>query len=225
MAGKGINPTKTMTVDATSHLGTLTTKITEILGEYKKAPNEKNKLHVRKKLAGAVNEAMTFIAQAMHQGVFKSDPTGLMIAQSTFEDPVNEIAKEWLVKLQKANPNSEIGEANRLALQHAQATGIKKMILKTKHGVTIIWDGIKKGVMFVYGKVKQFFQWVWNKVVTFWNWLKEKFSSFIGKAKKEEKDLTEIDVSKLLEEGEESLATNYKEVNSDDTKIDIKAAA
>ena len=77
----------------------------------------------------------------------------------------------------------------------------------------------------MYGKVKQFFQWVWNKVVTFWNWLKEKFSSFIGKAKNEEKDLTEIDVSKLLEEGEESLATNYKEVNSDDTKIDIKAAA
>ena len=44
MAGKGINPTKTMTVDATSHLGTLTTKITEILGEYKK-PLMKKKIN------------------------------------------------------------------------------------------------------------------------------------------------------------------------------------
>ena len=50
-----------------------------------------------------------------------------MIAESTFEDPVNEIAKEWLAKLQKANPDDEIGAANRLALQHAEATGIQKI--------------------------------------------------------------------------------------------------
>lgn len=53
----------------------------------------------------------------------------------------------------------------------------------------------------------------------------EQLENLLNNIKKEEKDLTEIDVSKLLEEGEESLATNYKEVNSDDTKIDIKAAA
>ena len=45
---------------------------------------------------------------------------------------------------------------NRLALQHAEATGIQKLILMTKHGVQIIWDGIKRGVMFVYNKAVQF---------------------------------------------------------------------
>ncbi|WP_288980297.1 hypothetical protein [uncultured Flavobacterium sp.] len=213
MTHKGQSSVKTIKVDANVHLGTLTTKITECLGEYKKSPNEKNKQHNRKKLAAAVAEAMNFIAQAMHEGVFKNDPTGLMITDSTFEDPVNEIAKEWLAKLQKANPDDEIGAANRLALQHAEATGIQKLILMTKHGVQIIWDGIKRGVMFVYNKAVQFFKWVWNGIQSMWQWLKEKFTSFLGKAANDEPELKEIDMAKILQEGEESLTVNYGEKN------------
>lgn len=215
---------KNVKVDANVHLGTLTEKITEALGEHKKAPNQKNKTHTRKKLAAAVAETMNFIAYAMKENVFKADPTGLMIADSTFEDPVNEIAKEWLSKLQKGNPNDEIGAANRLALQHAEATGIKKLVLMTKHGVKIVWDGIKRGVMFVYKKVEQFFTWVWNGIKTFWNWLKEKFSFFVGKAANDEPDLKEIDMAKILEEGEESLNENYKgENNAKENPVPIAA--
>ena len=206
---------KAVKVDANSHLGKLTTNINAALKEHKAAKNDTNKAHTRKKLVVAVSETMNFVARGMKEGVFKADPTGLLIAQADFEDPVNEIAKEWLVKIQKANPNDEIGTANRLALQHAEATGIAKLWIMTKHGVKIVWDGIKKGVMFVYGKIKQFFSWVWDKVTTFWNWLKGKFVSFLGKAANDEDGaaLKEVNMQQILQEGEESLANNYKEPN------------
>lgn len=202
---------KSVKVDANAHLGRLTTNIREALKEHKAAKNETNKVHTRKKLAVAVGETMQFVSRGMKEGVFKADPTGLLIAQADFGDPVNEIAKEWLVKLQKANPNDEIGAANRLALQHAEASGLTKLWVMTKHGVQIVWDGIKGGVMFVYGKIKQFFSWVWDKVTSFWGWLKSKFASFVGKAANDEDGgkLKEINMEQLLAEGEESLANNY----------------
>lgn len=212
MSGKGQGGTKAVKVDANSHLGKLTTNINAALREYKGAKNDTNKKHTRQKLAVAVGETMQFVARGMKEGVFKADPTGLLIAQADFEDPVNEIAKEWLVKLQKANPDDEIGAANRLALQHAEASGIAKLWIMTKHGVKIVWDKIKGGVMFVYGKIKQFCKWVWDKVTSFWNWLKQKFAGFLGKAANDEEgaDLKGIDMQAILNEGEESLANNYK---------------
>lgn len=212
MSGKGQNGTKAVKVDANSHLGKLTTNINAALKEYKGAKNDTNKKHTRQKLAVAVGETMQFVARGMKEGVFKADPTGLLIGQADFEDPVNEIAKEWLVKLQKANPDDEIGAANRLALQHAEASGIAKLWITTKHGVKIVWDKIKGGVMFVYGKIKQFCKWVWDKVTSFWNWLKQKFAGFLGKAANDEEgaDLKGIDMQAILNEGEESLANNYK---------------
>lgn len=203
--------TKQVKVDANTHLGRLTSNIRAAVKEYKAAKNDQNKVHTRKKLAVAVGETMQFVARGMKEGVFKADPTGLLIAKADFEDPVNEIAKEWLAKLQKANPDDEIGAANRLALQHAEASGIAKLWIMTKHGVKIVWDGIKGGVMFVYGKIKQFFSWVWDKVTSFWGWLKSKFASFVGKAANDEEGakLKEINMEQLLAEGEESLANNY----------------
>ena len=213
---------KPVKVDANTHLGRLTTNIRAAVKERKAAKNDTNKAHTRKKLVVAVTETMNFVARGMKEGVFKADPTGLLIAQGDFEDPVNEIAKEWLAKIQKANPNDEIGTANRLALQHAEATGIAKLWIMTKHGVKIVWDGIKKGVMFVYGKIKQFFSWVWDKVTTFWSWLKGKFASFLGKASNDPDGaaLKEVNMQQLLNEGEESLANNYKEVPESATLTD-----
>lgn len=208
---------KAVTVDANTHLGRLTGNIRSALKEHKGAKNEQNKLHTRKKLAAAVSETMNFVARGMKEGQFKADPTGLMIGQSSFEDPVNEIAKEWLAKIQQANPNDEIGTANRLALQHAEATGIAKLWIMTKHGVRIVWDGIKRGVMFVYGKIKQFCLWVWDKITSFWTWLKQKFASFVGSAANDENGaaLKEVDMQQILAEGETSLETNYKPVEQD----------
>ena len=212
MSGKGQNGTKSVKVDANSHLGKLTTNINAALKEHKGAKNETNKKHTRQKLAVAVGETMQFVARGMKEGVFKADPTGLLIARADFEDPVNEIAKEWLAKLQRANPDDEIGAANRLALQHAEASGIAKLWIMTKHGVKIVWNKIKGGVTFVYGKIKQFCKWVWDKVTSFWNWLKQKFVGFLGKAANDEEgaDLKGIDMQAILNEGEESLANNYK---------------
>lgn len=226
MSGKGQNGTKSVKVDANSHLGRLTTNINAALKEYKAAKNDQNKVHTRKKLAVAVGETMRFVARGMKEGVFKADPTGLLIGQADFEDPVNQIAKEWLAKLQQANPNDEIGAANRLALQHAEASGIAKLWIMTKHGVKIVWDGIKGGVMFIYGKIKQFFSWVWDKVTSFWNWLKQKFAGFLGKAANEEDgaDLKGIDMQAILNEGEESLAKNYAVNNKDNSNAEEQAS-
>ena len=222
MSGKGQNGSKSVKVDANSHLGKLTTGINAALKEYKGAKNGTNRKHTRQKLAVAVGECMQFVARGMKEGVFKADPTGLLIAQADFEDPVNEIAKEWLAKLQKANPDDEIGAANRLALQHAEAKGIAKLWITTKHGVKIVWDGIKGGVMFVYGKIKQFCKWIWDKVTSFWNWLKGKFVGFLGKAANDKKgaDLKGIDMQAILNEGEESLANNYAVNNKDNNNAE-----
>lgn len=216
---------KKVSVDVMTEIGKFTKAINEMVKQHNKLKEVNQVKWSRAKLKEKVFEACSFIARAINEDVIDVDPTRLTIAQANFDDPVNDICKEWISAISKANPQDNVDMANRLILTQAvKGNWTQRVIAKTKHGVQMVWDKLKQGIVFIYNGAKAVVKWVWNKAVQFWNWLKGAFKSvaqklgFKGDAEHELDCGTDINVQQLIEEGEKITAANPEPVVIPETK-------
>ncbi len=205
---------KKVSVDVMTEIGKFTKAINEMVKQHNKLKGSDQIKWSRAKLKEKVFEACSFIARAINEDVIDVDPTRLTIAQANFDDPVNDICKEWISAISKANPQDNVDMANRLILTQAvKGNWTQRVIATTKHGVQMVWDKLKQGIVFIYNGAKAVVKWIWDKAVKFWNWLKGAFKSiaqklgFKGDAE-HELDCTDINVQQLIEEGEVITAAN-----------------
>mgnify|MGYP006314635543 FL=1 len=199
---------KKVSMNALEVLAPLTKDITLALKDVKDAKNPQAVQHKQKVLKEKVFTCMNAVASAMNQKAIKADPTGLMLCNSSWGEEVNNIAKQWLAETQKLNPKSEIGEANKLMLQQAEATGfLGNLVLKTKRGATMVWNGIKKTITFIWNGIKAIYSWLKEKVLSFFAWVKSVFVNFLGKASND----GTIDCQAILSEGENLNTKENKE--------------
>lgn len=216
---------KKVNVDVMTEIGKFTKTINEMVKQHNKLKEPNQVKWSRAKLREKIFEACSFIARAINEDVIDVDPTRLTIAQANFDNPVNDICKEWISAISKANPQDNVDMANRLILTQAvKGNWTQRVIAKTKHGVQMVWDKLKQGITFIYNGVKAVVKWIWDKAVKFWNWLKGAFKSvaeklgFKGDAEHELDCTSDINVQQLIQEGEALAAANPEPVITPEPK-------
>lgn len=210
---------KTVSVNVMEQITKHTKQIKVLVVDLSKVKNnEQVKKHKYGLLKAEVWAACSFIAKCINEKALQSDPTGLIACKSSFQDPVNDLCKQWLATLSKKNGHKELDPAAKLLANEAAngsfidkvvytcKSGVKFIMDKGKAALTFIWNGIVKTFNWVKGKLLQVYEFVKEKLISFYDWLKSKFS------KKEE--LPPLDINALIEEGEELEITE----NADEVK-------
>lgn len=199
---------KTVSVNVMEQITKHTKQIKVLVLDLSKVKNnEQVKKHKYGLLKAEVWAACSFIAKCINEKALQSDPTGLISSNSSFQDPVNDLCKQWLATLSKKNGHKELDPAAKLLANEAAngsfidkvtytcKSGVVFIMDKTKAALTFIWNGIVKTFNWIKGKVLQVYEFVKEKLISFYDWLKSKFSK--------EKELPAIDINALIEEGEE----------------------
>ena len=209
---------KTVSVNVMEQITKHTKQIKALVLDLSKVKNnEQVKKHKYGLLKAEVWAACSFIAKCINEKALQSDPTGLISSKSSFQDPVNDLCKQWLATLSKKNGHKELNPAAKLLANEAAngsfidkvvytcKSGVKFIMDKGKAALTFIWNGIVKTFNWIKGTVLKVYEFVKEKLISFYDWLKSKFS------KKEE--LPPIDINALIEEGEElEVMENVNEV-------------
>lgn len=210
---------KTVSVNVMEQITKHTKQIKVLVVDLSKVKNnEQVKKHKYGLLKAEVWAACSFIAKCINEKALQSDPTGLIACKSSFQDPVNDLCKQWLATLSKGNKHKELDPAAKLLANEAAngsfidkvtytcKSGVVFIMDKTKAALTFIWNGIVKTFNWIKGTVLKVYEFVKEKLISFYDWLKSKFS------KKEE--LPPLDINALIEEGEELEITE----NADEVK-------
>lgn len=208
MSKKGGNQTapKTVSVSVMGQITKHTGAIKEKVINHNKATKELQVKHTFNVLKQEVWATMSFLAQCINQKQLEHDPTGLLNCNSSFQDPVNQLAKEWLVKYDAGNKNAEVPPSAKLIIANAAGAPqgmIGKIYYTLKSGVKIVYDAAKKCLTFIWGKIVQAYNWVKGVLIDIYEWIKTQCITFYNwcVSKLGKKDAPDINVNQLLEEG------------------------
>ena len=151
-----------------------------------KQVNAKN--NYKRELEAAIAEYITICSEAIKQGAFKVDPSGLLLVcaenqTSTYYEKypiVDEIAKDILQNIgmhtENSNESSDIASAIVMNAENQSFFG------KLKFGffacMFFVWDSTKKVLTRTWNGICTAFSWTCNKVKTFAIWSKDKTVQF-----------------------------------------------
>ena len=151
-----------------------------------KQVNAKN--NYKKELQAAIAEYITVCSEAIKQGAFKVDPTGLLLVcadnqTSTYYEKypiVDEIAKDILQNIGMHTKNAQ--ESSDVASAIVMNAENQSFFGKLKFGFFVcmffVWDSTKKVLTRTWNGICTAFSWTWNKVKTFAIWSKDKTVQF-----------------------------------------------
>ena len=151
-----------------------------------KQVNAKN--NYKKELQAAISEYIAVCSEAIKQGAFKVDPSGLLLVcadnqTSTYYDKypiVDEIAKDILQNIGMHTENAQ--ESSDVAAAIVMNAENQSFFGKLKFGffacIFFVWDSTKKVLTRTWNGICVAFSWTWNKVKTFAIWSKDKTVQF-----------------------------------------------
>ena len=151
-----------------------------------KQVNAKN--NYKKELQAAIAEYITICSEAIKQGAFKVDPSGLLLVcaenqTSTYfaKYPiVDEIAKDILQNIGMHTENAQ--ESSEIAAAIVMNAENQSFFGKLKFGffacIFFVWDSTKKVLTRTWNGICTAFSWTCNKVKTFAIWSKDKTVQF-----------------------------------------------
>ena len=151
-----------------------------------KQVNAKN--NYKKELQAAIAEYITVCSEAIKQGAFKVDPSGLLLVcaenqTSTYfaKYPiVDEIAKDILQNIGMHTKNAQ--ESSEIAAAIVMNAENQSFFGKLKFGffacIFFVWDSTKKVLTRTWNGICTAFSWTCNKVKTFAIWSKDKTVQF-----------------------------------------------
>ena len=146
------------------------------------------KANYKRELEAAIAEYITVCSEAIKQGAFKVDPTGLLLVcadnqTSTYfaKYPiVDEIAKDILQNIGMHTKNAQ--ESSDVASAIVMNAENQSFFGKLKFGffacMFFVWDSTKKVLTRTWNGICTAFSWTWNKVKTFAIWSKDKTVQF-----------------------------------------------
>ena len=151
-----------------------------------KQVNAKN--NYKRELEAAIAEYITVCSEAIKQGAFKVDPTGLLLVcadnqTSTYFEKypiVDEIAKDILQNIGMNTENAQ--ESSDVAAAIVMNAENQSFFGKLKFGffacMFFVWDSTKKVLTRTWNGICTAFSWTCNKVKTFAIWSKDKTVQF-----------------------------------------------
>ena len=146
------------------------------------------KANYKRELEAAIAEYITICSEAIKQGAFKVDPTGLLLVcaenqTSTYfaKYPiVDEIAKDILQNIGMHTKNAQ--ESSDVASAIVMNAENQSFFGKLKFGffacMFFVWDSTKKVLTRTWNGICTAFSWTCNKVKTFAIWSKDKTVQF-----------------------------------------------
>ena len=146
------------------------------------------KANYKRELEAAIAEYITVCSEAIKQGAFKVDPSGLLLVcaenqTSTYfaKYPiVDEIAKDILQNIGMHTKNAQ--ESSDVASAIVMNAENQSFFGKLKFGffacMFFVWDSTKKVLTRTWNGICTAFSWTWNKVKTFAIWSKDKTVQF-----------------------------------------------
>ena len=151
-----------------------------------KQVNAKN--NYKKELQAAISEYIAVCSEAIKQGAFKVDPSGLLLVcadnqTSTYYEKypiVDEIAKDILQNIGMHTENAQ--ESSDVAAAIVMNAENQSFFGKLKFGffacIFFVWDSTKKVLTRTWNGICVAFSWTCNKVKTFAIWSKDKTVQF-----------------------------------------------
>ena len=156
--------------------------------QYEASKQVNAKANYKRELEAAIAEYITVCSEAIKQGAFKVDPSGLLLVcaenqTSTYfaKYPiVDEIAKDILQNIgmhtENAQESSDVASAIVMNAENQSFFG------KLKFGffacMFFVWDSTKKVLTRTWNGICTAFSWTCNKVKTFAIWSKDKTVQF-----------------------------------------------
>ena len=146
------------------------------------------KANYKRELEAAIQEYIAICSEAIKQGAFKVDPTGLLLVcaenqTSTYfaKYPiVDEIAKDILQNIGMHTKNAQ--ESSDVASAIVMNAENQSFFGKLKFGffacMFFVWDSTKKVLTRTWNGICTAFSWTCNKVKTFAIWSKDKTVQF-----------------------------------------------
>ena len=146
------------------------------------------KANYKRELEAAIAEYITICSEAIKQGAFKVDPSGLLLVcaenqTSTYfaKYPiVDEIAKDILQNIGMHTKNAQ--ESSNVASAIVMNAENQSFFGKLKFGffacMFFVWDSTKKVLTRTWNGICTAFSWTCNKVKTFAIWSKDKTVQF-----------------------------------------------
>ena len=156
--------------------------------QFTAAKNANAKANYKRELEAAIAEYITICSEAIKQGAFKVDPSGLLLVcadnqTSTYfaKYPiVDEIAKDILQNIGMHTKNAQ--ESSDVASAIVMNAENQSFFGKLKFGffacMFFVWDSTKKVLTRTWNGICTAFSWTCNKVKTFAIWSKDKTVQF-----------------------------------------------
>ena len=156
--------------------------------QFTEAKNINAKNNYKRELEAAIAEYITVCSEAIKQGAFKIDPSGLLLVcadnqTSTYYEKypiVDEIAKDILQNIGMHTENAQ--ESSDVAAAIVMNAENQSFFGKLKFGffacMFFVWDSTKKVLTRTWNGICTAFSWTWNKVKTFAIWSKDKTVQF-----------------------------------------------
>ena len=156
--------------------------------QFTAAKNANAKNNYKKELQAAIQEYIAICSEAIKQGAFKVDPSGLLLVcaenqTSTYfaKYPiVDEIAKDILQNIGMHTKNAQ--ESSDVASAIVMNAENQSFFGKLKFGffacMFFVWDSTKKVLTRTWNGICTAFSWTCNKVKTFAIWSKDKTVQF-----------------------------------------------
>ena len=156
--------------------------------QYEASKQVNAKANYKRELEAAIAEYITVCSEAIKQGAFKVDPSGLLLVcaenqTSTYfaKYPiVDEIAKDILQNIGMHTKNAQ--ESSDVASAIVMNAENQSFFGKLKFGffacMFFVWDSTKKVLTRTWNGICTAFSWTCNKVKTFAIWSKDKTVQF-----------------------------------------------
>ena len=156
--------------------------------QYEASKQVNAKANYKRELEAAIAEYITVCSEAIKQGAFKVDPSGLLLVcaenqTSTYfaKYPiVDEIAKDILQNIGMHTKNAQ--ESSDIASAIVMNAENQSFFGKLKFGffacMFFVWDSTKKVLTRTWNGICTAFSWTCNKVKTFAIWSKDKTVQF-----------------------------------------------